>query len=469
MKEILTLAIISLLLLSTFSILAPQVKAESPVNSNEAPADHQPEEVAPLLNGSEVLLIKDVEPWFTWVHGAIPEAVLDMLGKTYGRINSWQLADWDLSEYRIVMIASDQYPSTYSNLISSKGKLATYVYNGGTLIAHACDYGWNSYPPYPSPWLPGDVWRVHTFPNDLTDNHLRESQTYGIKIEFTSDVAQTILWTIKQVGGRGWNTTVIWKDTPLRDLLIEYGEYTITLSLWDVVFAEKYDEVVFPSIEYAPGLMFYLDSPADLYVTDPLGRHAGVEPDTGLAINQIPGATYTGPGSEPQVISIPNPLDGNYVVLLIGTATGTYSLTTELILPEETVTQTYTGETVEGAIYVYSVTLGDGVMTVDPDPIAELEHLKEFIDGLPGDSFDKPKLASQRKNALFNKIDEVILKVEAGNYTDAVNKLFHDIRAKMDGDSTAQDWIIDPTAQFSLCIIIDHIISNIEILQEKSG
>ena len=68
---------------------------------------------------------------------------------------------------------------------------------------------------------------------------------------------------------------------------------------------------------------------------------------------------------------------------------------------------------------------------------------------------------------MFNKIDEVILKIQAGNYTDAINKLFHDIRAKMDGDSTAEDWIIDPEVQFALCVIIDHIISNTEILQES--
>jgi hypothetical protein len=35
----------------------------------------------------------------------------------------------------------------------------------------------------------------------------------------------------------------------------------------------------------------------------------------------------------------------------------------------------------------------------------------------------------------------------------------------MDGDSTARDWIVDEAVQFKLCTIIDHIISDIEILQ----
>ena len=121
---------------------------------------------------------------------------------------------------------------------------------------------------------------------------------------------------------------------------------------------------------------------------------------------------------------------------------------------------------VEGAVYAYDINIVDEMIRVDPNPVAELEHPKEFIDGLPDDAFDQSiRRASHLKKALFNKIDEVILKVEAGNYTDAVNKLFHDIRAKMDGDSTPKDWIIDPQTQSDLCVIIDHIISSIETLQ----
>jgi hypothetical protein len=211
------------------------------------------------------------------------------------------------------------------------------------------------------------------------------------------------------------------------------------------------------------------ESPVNLLIVDPEGNRVGFDYISQEVVNEITGALYNGPAMQPQVVSISEPLYGNYVVLLIGTATGPYSLTTELILPEGIVSQTFTGETVEGAVYVYNVNIAEEVITSNPDAMAELEHLKEFIDGLPDEAFDKPKLASQRKNALFSKIDEVILKVEADNYTDAINKLFHDIRAKMDADSTAQDWIIDPETQIKLCVIIDHIISNIKTLQEETG
>jgi len=165
---------------------------------------------------------------------------------------------------------------------------------------------------------------------------------------------------------------------------------------------------------------------------------------------------------------IPNPEQSDYHVELVGVGDGSYSLYVKLTVDGTTASeQTIFGEIVENALYFYNIGVSDEVAAVVPDPMSDLEHLKEFIGGLPDESFDKPKLESQRKNALFNKIDEVILKVEAGNCTDAINKLFHDIRAKMDGDSTAQDWIINPEMQSDLCVIIDHIISSIETLQPQ--
>jgi len=250
----------------------------------------------------------------------------------------------------------------------------------------------------------------------------------------------------------------------------QYRTYDVNLTVigWTPE-GEKIKEKITKEITlppHQPRLITITFSPVDMAVTDPDGRTISKQ------LNEIPGATYiefdlNEDGDLDDLVLIPDPLDGNYEVLLIGTATGIYSVTTEFITLQETITQTYTGETVEGAVYVYTVSIAEDVMTANPDSVAELEHLKEFIDELPDDSFNIPELANQRKKALFNKIDEVILKVEAGNYTDVINKLFHDIRAKMDGDSTARDWIVDPEMQTSLCVIIDHIISSIETLQPQ--
>jgi len=216
-----------------------------------------------------------------------------------------------------------------------------------------------------------------------------------------------------------------------------------------------------------PGLYLKTD-PVNLFVVDPIGHRIGVDPTLGTVVNEISGAHMYGIDGVAETIFIPDLLQGIYTVFSTGLSSGSFSLHVEAAIGSELVYDVlYTNSIVEDAIYVYTVNVAEETITVAPDPETELEHLKEFIDGLPDDAFTRPRLASQIKNALFNKIEEVILKVEAGNYTDAINKLFHDIRAKMDEDSTVEDWVIDPETQFEICVIIDHIISSIETLQQE--
>jgi len=96
-------------------------------------------------------------------------------------------------------------------------------------------------------------------------------------------------------------------------------------------------------------------------------------------------------------------------------------------------------------------------------PLDELSILKLTIKGLPNFVFRQPKISANLKRALINKIGDVIAKINAGNYTDAINKLKFDIRAHMDGDSTAEDWIIEPLTQHRFIAMIDNIIKNIPI------
>lgn len=67
-------------------------------------------------------------------------------------------------------------------------------------------------------------------------------------------------------------------------------------------------------------------SPANLFVVDPLGRRLGVDPATGLIVNEIPGAVFSGTGTEPQTFTIPDPLDGDYIVRVVGTGAGEFRL-----------------------------------------------------------------------------------------------------------------------------------------------
>lgn len=69
-----------------------------------------------------------------------------------------------------------------------------------------------------------------------------------------------------------------------------------------------------------------LASPANLYVTDPQGRHTGIDPSTGQFVNEIPDSYYTGPGAEPQSIAVFSPIPGTYTTEAVGTGTGTVHL-----------------------------------------------------------------------------------------------------------------------------------------------
>jgi len=115
-----------------------------------------------------------------------------------------------------------------------------------------------------------------------------------------------------------------------------------------------------------PAFMATLLSPANLYITDPLNRHIGTHPTTGEHINEIHGAFYSGPGSEPQRIVIPDPLDGVYDIMIIGTSTGEYTWVVELATVEKTTTSTYTGDVAAGQILESEVNISEGEMTFTP-------------------------------------------------------------------------------------------------------
>src|SRR5262249_27279011 len=70
-------------------------------------------------------------------------------------------------------------------------------------------------------------------------------------------------------------------------------------------------------------------SPVNILLTDKTGRRTGFDPVTGGAVNQIPGASYTGVGSDPQTVTVPY-APGTYIIDAFGldslTSPETYTL-----------------------------------------------------------------------------------------------------------------------------------------------
>ena len=68
-------------------------------------------------------------------------------------------------------------------------------------------------------------------------------------------------------------------------------------------------------------------SPLNILVTDPRGRRVGLDPATGVEVNEIGAdASYSGPGTTPQVIDILDLIPGDYELSAVGTGDGPFTL-----------------------------------------------------------------------------------------------------------------------------------------------
>ncbi|GEM_PF-3534343 len=74
--------------------------------------------------------------------------------------------------------------------------------------------------------------------------------------------------------------------------------------------------------------------PVDLWITDDSGGEIGTNPETGLVRLQIPEASYSGRGTDPQLVSIPHAA-GRYHIELLGTTTGTFQVLVRLFANDD--------------------------------------------------------------------------------------------------------------------------------------
>ncbi len=84
------------------------------------------------------LIVQDRRPWSTNAN----ESVLTAKGIEYVTFGSAGVSDGALANHPLVIVAGDQYTSTYLNLTSAIGVLERYVAGGGVLEVHASGWGW---------------------------------------------------------------------------------------------------------------------------------------------------------------------------------------------------------------------------------------------------------------------------------------------------------------------------------------
>ena len=96
---------------------------------------------------------------------------------------------------------------------------------------------------------------------------------------------------------------------------------------------------------------------------------------------------------------------------------------------------------------------------------SQVPDVNDYIQDIPNEFFVNN--AEQRKNALSEKLNEVIELINNGMYEEAILKLKHDIRPKCDGSlggNPRNDWITDEDTQQELCAMIDALIAFLEML-----
>jgi len=165
-------------------------------------------------------------------------------------------------------------------------------------------------------------------------------------------------------------------------------------------------------------------SPVDILVIDPEGRRIGFDFASMQEVNEIPEAWYSGYGTHPQFIRIQNPIEGNYEVLLSGTDTDTYSLTTLTRLKNETVRfMAIDIPTSANAVHQYTInwtalSRGEEGVTVKVDSQGDGVFELTFTAGneLTQGEFVFPKTAIFRYNAVWEGVNYPVV-VSSGNST----------------------------------------------------
>lgn len=117
--------------------------------------------------------------------------------------------------------------------------------------------------------------------------------------------------------------------------------------------------------------------PVDLWVTDDQGGQVGTNPDNGLVRLQLASASYSGKGSDPQLVSIPHAA-GQYHIQLFGAGDGNFQLTVRVFRDQDVdhaVQFSGSGEVFQDTLLETLANVGqqdDGVPTLDVSPVQVL-------------------------------------------------------------------------------------------------
>ena len=139
------------------------------------------------------------------------------------------------------------------------------------------------------------------------------------------------------------------------------GSSSVSLSLCSVVPPPR-----------AATLTISAHSPVDLLVTAPNGHQIGFDVAAGHVVNGIFGGEYSGRGSEPQIVTVPEPSPGMYEIRAQGRDTGPFTIDAQTLDADGNVlsTQLMTGIASAGSVQVFQASVGVAADTIPPTTTA---------------------------------------------------------------------------------------------------
>jgi hypothetical protein len=188
--------------IQTSSTSQPTEAEQAALESQEAPTE--------ILQGGEVLVIKDGHAWGSPAN----ENTLQNLGISYDLINSSSISSTEFN-YKLIIIVSDQSQSFYNVYDANLTKFTNYVLSGGILQFNGGDRGWRS-----GFWskLPGGV--THQNRYDGTNNVVKQDHPIadGVPNTFHGSSASHDNF----VGYEAVNANIITEDSSGIPTTIEY-------------------------------------------------------------------------------------------------------------------------------------------------------------------------------------------------------------------------------------------------------
>jgi len=198
-----------------------------------------------------------------------------------------------------------------------------------------------------------------------------------------------------------------------------------------------------------PRLTSYFASPGELFLTDPLGRRTGIDPETNQFFAEVPrssyvkdeiGADFEGEGTISPVksLDVSEPLDGDYKLQIIGTNTGSYVLTSDTVDQDGNFRSIlFEGITKEGIISTFNIDYSSV-----PGELSKLERVvtiqdavndvkisyelgwitKKFVKDILVVKLEAVKRLEEQKQKQLDHFDELIEKAKNPKIKQALEK-----------------------------------------------